>query len=464
MDQAILSYIRNAGEALVEDLRRLVEIDSVRTAAVPGMPFGPGGAAVLAEAGKILGEHGYAVTNYDNYALEADLGDAPSLMLLAHLDVVAAGDGWTRPPFRLTREGDLLFGRGTTDDKGPALACLLAMDACRSVLGAPKTGVRLVLGSGEETGSEDMEHYFARRPQLAYTLSPDADYPLINIEKGRFAPYFTKKTDNAGDAALVSFTGGATQNIVPSKAAAVLRGVSVGTVLAAAKAVTEKTGVSFTAEEADGLVSVAAAGQSAHAAAPAKGKNAQIALLLLLRALPLTPNGTTAAVDALLRLFPYGETDGTAAGVKMADAESGALTLNFGVLSFDGECFTGGADLRCPVCATQAAVGGALRDRLAEAGFSYVGDPALRPAHCVPADSPLIRTLLRVYEDHTGEPGRCLAIGGGTYVHDIEGGVAFGVEFPGRDYRIHGADEYADLNELLLTAGMYADVIRELCY
>ena len=92
------------------------------------------------------------------------------------------------------------------------------------------------------------------------------------------------------------------------------------------------------------------------------------------------------------------------------------------------------------------------------------GEPNFRKSHYVPDSSPLVETCLKVYEDHTGEKGKALAIGGGTYVHDIEGGVAFGIEFPGKDYRIHGADEYADINELLLTAAMYAAVIKELCY
>jgi len=34
-----------------------------------------------------------------------------------------------------------------------------------------------------------------------------------------------------------------------------------------------------------------------------------------------------------------------------------------------------------------------------------------------------------------------LAIGGGTYVHDIEGGVAFGAEFSGEVNNMHGANE-----------------------
>ncbi len=464
MNSELNAYIEKNRERLVDDLRRLVEINSVRTAAEAGKPFGPGGAEALSAAEEILRAHGYETVNYENYALDADLGPAPALMLLAHLDVVAEGDGWTRPPYRLTREGDLLYGRGVTDDKGPAMACLYAMDACRAVLGEPKTGVRLVLGSGEETGSEDMEHYFAARPRLRYTLSPDADYPLINIEKGRFAPRFSKTVDNDGPAAVAALEGGGTQNIVPGKAFAVVRGVPADAASEAARAVTEETGVTFEITAADAGLRIAASGVTAHAASPEKGKNAQTALLRLLGRLPLTPNGLTRALAFLEKLFPFGETDGASAGVKMRDDCSGALTLNFGVLRLENGLLTGGIDIRSPVCFEGAALREAVRAALAAGGFAFTGDPAPKPAHCVPEDSPLVRTLLRVYETHTGQKGKCLAIGGGTYVHEIEGGVAFGVEFPGKDYRIHGADEVADLNELVLTAQMYADVIKELCY
>ena len=465
MNEKLNAYLDQRKEALVSDLASLVGIKSVREPALPGKPFGEGPAAALSVAAGLLLGHGYDPVNYENYALEADLGDDPSLLLLAHLDVVEAGDGWTHPPYALTRDGDVLYGRGVTDDKGPALACLYAMDACRDVLGQPKTGVRLVLGSGEETGSEDMEHYFSKRPALPYTLSPDADYPLINLEKGRFAPLFEKTADNTGDAVVLSVSGGGTQNIVPAKARAVVRGVGFAALQEAAAAAQRTTGVRFTLKNnGDGTADVFAAGEGAHAAQPEKGNNAQTALLALLTALPLSENESLAGFRALTALFPHGETDGAAAGVKQADELSGALTLNFGVLTFENGRFACGVDIRSPISATEETVKTALGAKLAAAGFAYTGDPALRPAHYVPADAPLIRTLLEVYEDHTGEKGECLAIGGGTYVHDIEGGVAFGVEFPGRDYRIHGADEYALGEELLATAKMYADVIARLCY
>ncbi len=463
-NKELISYLEAQRARFTEDLRRLVEIDSVRTPGKPGMPFGEGGAAVLAQATAVLGEHGYAAVNYDNYALEADLGASPDVMLLAHLDVVPVGDGWTKEPFRLTVEGDLAYGRGATDDKGAAVACVYAMDACRALWGEPKTGVRLVLGSGEETGSEDMDHYFSLRPTLPYTLSPDADYPLINIEKGRFAPQFTKTAPAEGTKYVSSFTGGDTMNIVPGKARAEICGLSAETVLGYAAAAEKETGAAFTVAGTPAGCEVLCTGASAHAASPEKGVNAQTALIRLICALPLDDTEAVRTFAALKTLFPHGQTDGAAAGVAMADAESGALTLNFGVLSYKNGVFTCGADLRCPVCAEKTAPEDTFLHAIAPYGFAYVGAPKLRPAHCVPQSSRLVQTCLRVYEEFTGAPGECLAIGGGTYVHDIPGGIAFGIEFPGRDYRIHGADEFADLNELLQTAAMYAMVIKELCY
>ena len=450
-------------EHMLKDLARLVAIDSVRTAPAPGMPFGPGGAAALKEAEALLAEHGYRAKNYDNYAVEADFGPAPTLMLLAHLDVVPAGDGWTKEPFRFTREGDTLYGRGVTDDKGPAVACLYAMELCRRHFGEPKTGVRLVLGSGEETGSEDMEHYFSERPVLPYTLSPDAEYPLINIEKGRYAPVFTKTAASVGSRRLRSFTGGDTQNIVPGKARATLEGVSEKELGDAAQKITADTGVTFTLTPLPNGVDVLAEGASAHASLPHLGRNAQTALLALIAAAGLDPSEAADTVNALCSLFPHGQTDGEGVGLRLSDDVSGSLTLNFGVLEFRDGVFTCGADLRCPVCADKTDVPGIFVKAVGRYGFR-VTEGAFKKSHCVPEDSPLVQTCLRAYEARTGLKGKCIAIGGGTYVHEIDGGVAFGVEFPGKTYRIHGADETAEVGELALTAEIYADVIRALCY
>ncbi len=59
----------------------------------------------------------------------------------------------------------------------------------------------------------------------------------------------------------------------------------------------------------------------------------------------------------------------------------------------------------------------------------------------MPESDPFLRTLAQCYEAYTGQKGQCLAIGGGTYVHDIPGGVAFGPNMPGFVSNLHGPDE-----------------------
>ena len=75
----------------------------------------------------------------------------------------------------------------------------------------------------------------------------------------------------------------------------------------------------------------------------------------------------------------------------------------------------------------------------------------------------MVQTLLSVYEAYTGRQGGCVAIGGGTYVHNIQGGVAFGCAFPETENNFHGPDEFAVIDDLLVGAQMFAQAIVMLC-
>ena len=79
-------------------------------------------------------------------------------------------------------------------------------------------------------------------------------------------------------------------------------------------------------------------------------------------------------------------------------------------------------------------------------------------------NSEFVQTLLRVYSEYTGQKGECIAIGGGTYVHNIKNGVAFGAVMPGTDTRMHGADEFAVISELVVTAKIIAQCIVDSCH
>jgi acetylornithine deacetylase/succinyl-diaminopimelate desuccinylase-like protein len=82
----------------------------------------------------------------------------PSVTVYNHLDVQPASrdDGvWRTDPFTLAREGDRYFGRGTTDDKGPALSALFGIRAAREA-GLP-VNLRVLWEFEEEVGSPAFE-------------------------------------------------------------------------------------------------------------------------------------------------------------------------------------------------------------------------------------------------------------------------------------------------------------------
>lgn len=87
--EELRTYIENHESEMIEDLKSLIRIPSEKQAAEPGKPFGAPAAEALAQGIEILEKYGFAVTNYDNYAIAADFNqEEKGLDILAHLDVV----------------------------------------------------------------------------------------------------------------------------------------------------------------------------------------------------------------------------------------------------------------------------------------------------------------------------------------------------------------------------------------
>lgn len=464
----IEAYFETHQQEMLEDICRLVRIRSVREAAEPGKPFGQGPWRVMQEAKALLEERGFAVRNFDNYVMDADLpgkdGKKPKLGILAHLDVVEEGRGWTMDPYQPVIRDGCIFGRGSADDKGPAVAGLYAMMAAREIEPNLQHGVRLILGSAEETGSEDLDYYLAREQAPEWCFSPDADFPVINIEKGRYAPKFSAAWEESAALPRVRCAkGGATVNIVPQNAEAVVEGLDMALLRQACDSKAKETGVRFAlAEQADGSVLVEAEGVGAHASYPQEGKNAQTALISLLAGLPLADCPQKQMLDTLTALFPFDDYGGKAMGVYAEDGISGPLTLAFTVLELDEKGFTGALDARLPICVDGEQFREAVTRKLEENGIEAPHKYVVKPHH-TPEESVFVQTLLKAYEQYTGNKGECLAIGGGTYVHSIEGGVAFGCTMPGTDNRMHGADEFVVIREIVDSAKIFTQVILDLC-
>ena len=476
-------------DEMIEDLGRLIAIESVRGPEEEGAPFGPGPRKVLSVAGEMLQSRGLEVSEFENIIISADIGPAPPEMgILAHLDVVAAGEGWDTDPFSMTIKDGKVLGRGASDNKGPSIASMYAVYCARDICPQLKKGMRIILGSGEEMGCHDIEQYLEKIAPPPNVFTPDAAFPVVNIEKGRFLPFFKAAWDEDKTLPRVlSITGGKTTNIVPDRAEAVIEGLKLSDVIAACKKQSEATGVELTARELKAgettdcsekapnevtcdagtgevgvKILITASGKSAHAASAPIGNNAQTALIEMLAAMPFAPGEGQNRIMSLSRLFPHGDCSGKALGIAMNDAETGDLTVNFSVIAYDVFGVTGHFDSRTPGCADDVNLPELTRSKLASEGLEMTHSE-ITHCHHTHEDTPFIQALLRVYEEYTGDKGKCLSMGGTTYVHGIKGGVAFGCGMPGVDYLIHGANEFMDIDHLILSAKMFTQAILDMC-
>ncbi len=419
----IKEFLCGMKDDMISDLSALIAIPSVRSDAKDDMPFGKDCADVLSAALAIAEKLGFKTSNCDNYMGSADFSDAePYLGILTHLDVVPAGDGWKSDPFCAKITDDKIIGRGAIDDKGPMIAALYAMYAVKK-LGIPlKRGVRMLFGTDEENGSSDLEYYLKKEKLPPFLFTPDGEYPVINVEKGMLRITFnTNIPDN------ISITAGTAINAVPAYAKCSLGDEIIET-----------------------------AGTGAHASTPDKGDNALTKLIGVLAERKIE------VFEKLAKLFPYGEEDGGSVGVKISDEISGALTLVLSVVSCKDNVMEGKIDIRFPVCTCKQDIIDKLTRKFEENGMKITSAVGVEPHH-VPAESEFIQNLLEAYTSVTGKPGYTVAIGGGTYVHETEGGVAFGAEFPGEQNNMHGADEFITIDSLLTNTEIFANAIVKIC-
>ena len=461
----IEEYIDSHVKEMVEDIFALCRINSEKMQAEEGKPFGAGAAQALDSALEMAKGYGFVTRNYDNYVGAVDFNNKEKqLDILAHLDVVPAGEGWQiTKPFEPVLKDGRLYGRGTADDKGPAVAALYAMRAVKE-LGIPlQKNVRLILGTDEECGSSDIKHYYGIEEEAPMTFSPDGEFPVINVEKGRMEAHFTGNFKaGKGSAKLVSLDAGIKVNVVPAKAHAVVEGVEREVLESIAKTIEKETEIHFLFSENGMQTIITAEGQNAHAAHPEGGNNALTGLLTYITRLPLADCQQTACLKSLLGLIPHGDLYGKAMGIAMEDEISGKLTLAFSMLKVREDRLEGMFDSRCPICATEENVLQVVKKQMEAIGVT-LHDDGMKPPHHVDGSSHFVQTLLKAYEAYTGRKGECQYTGGGTYVHDLKNGVAFGAAMPGTDNHMHGADEFAVLEELVISAKIFAQVIVELC-
>lgn len=467
MDKRINEYLDNHRKELLESTREMIAINSVVTEEEgKEFPFGKASAKALHTALRQFEDAGFKTTNIDNKIAYVDFGEKPHLGILAHIDIVPADeDKWDYPPFEVTEKNGNLYGRGITDDKGPLVCVLYAMRAIKES-GIPlKKGVRVIIGASEETGTElDLKAYEEVEKWPEVVFSPDGDYPVVNFEAGRFC-YAGEKNiaKSSSDKKITSIDGGTVHNIVPENAQAVVQGVSEQEIQDAIKSL--NLNVKFTVSSEGNGVKIQAEGVSSHVAKPDNSINAVTGLLTLLDKISF--EGELAqTIAGLIKAFPHGDKFGRGSGMYYDEERSGSTALNLGVIHFDGEKISVETDYRFPLGKKFAEVfeqGKALMENIGFTMTSYTG----AETHYVDENSELVQTLSKIAHKYMEFDNDCIGSRGGTYVHEIDNGVAFGpvrpknVETDGNN--VHGNNEYVNAEDFFENAKVYAEAILELC-
>ncbi len=454
-------------EEMIETLSELIGIRSVvEASAGEGKPFGEGVDKVYRLMLKKCEDMGFKTLDVKGYSGHAEMGEGDETMgILVHLDVVPEGEGWTTDPYKAELKDGKLYGRGTNDDKGPAVAALYAMRAVMES-GAPlKKKVRLIFGLDEEAGEwEGIEPYIETVGLPDFGFTPDADFPLINAEMGIIVFDLVKKfkAQPKGGLMLKSIKGGAAYNMVPPSCTAVVSADNYSAIKEKAEAFKTGKGYDISTKPRGRSLEISVKGLTAHGARPEKGINAVSIMMEFLGELRFENDDINDFIEFYNKKIGFC-LNGEKIGALLHDEITGDLIWNTGLISADEKAGSFTINVRYPVTLTAADVYEKIGPHLDEYGFGVVKITD-KVGLYVPEDDKLVTTLMDIYREQTGDyESKPIAIGGGSYARAMNNGVAFGIKFPGEAATEHQKDEFIDIDNMMKGAAIYADAIYRLC-
>ncbi|RHW33251.1 dipeptidase PepV [Lysinibacillus yapensis] len=449
-------------EELISELQQLIRIESVLDEATStnDAPFGEGPLKALEYMLSLGEQQGFDCKNIDSYAGHIEMGAGEELLgILCHVDVVPAGDAWMHPPFEGEIVDGKLYGRGAIDDKGPTMAAWLAMKMVKDAGIELNKRVRMIIGTDEETGFRCVEHYFEKEEMPTIGFAPDADFPLINAEKGIAILNFTQKGNVEEHEQILAFKAGQRSNMVPDTAEAIVQNV-LATIEQDYEQFLNQNRMEGTLTKQEDRYIISLKGKSAHAMEPEKGINASVWLATFLHGYTTT-KASKEFTEFMVHAF-HGDHYGHSIKLGFEDEMSGSTTLNPGVVLFHHKQ---GGNIGVSM---RYSVSYPFEEKMTEAaqiassrGFALDVSSNSSP-HYVPAEDEFVKTLLNVYRKYSNDNSKPLSTGGGTYARTLKKGVAFGMLFPGEPDVAHQADEFVIVDHLVKAAAIYADAIVEL--
>lgn len=451
-------------EEYLNDLTTMMRIASVRddSNATEEFPLGPEPATALKVFLEMAQQDGFKVKNIDNIVGYVQWGEGDeTLAILAHVDVMPAGNGWDTDPFEPVIKNGNIYGRGASDDKGPGMAAYYAMKTLKDMNVVPNKKVRFIVGTDEESNWTGMKRYFEVEPAPTLGFSPDASFPLINGEKGNFSMKVDFNGSNEGRVKLISFDSGLRTNMVPREAEAVIEGAELTQLTQSLDEYLAQTPVTGKITQVKNQYTISFVGKAAHGMEPKNGDNAGTYLANFLKHQDIT--GEAGNFLKFIALYLHLDSRMEKFDLAFTDDLMGDLTMNVGLMNFKAN--NGGQidlNFRYPQGITpneiQAGIS-KITDKLNAFVYQLEG---MEP-HFVPADDPLVVSLMDAYQEVTGDyDSQPEVVGGGTYGRMMDRGVAFGALFPTTLDTMHQANEFQPVNDLIKAMAIYMAAINKL--
>ena len=469
------SYKDEMIKTLAESVSKAsVNSDAVKTQEGELLPFGRGVHDALIHMLETGREMGFETVNDDNYAGHIEYApaeydkDSGYFGIVGHLDVVPVGPGWDGDPFVMRNDGEFLYGRGTSDDKGPVVAALYALKAFKEEGMEPKMPIRLVLGLDEETGDISANHYTENQGHPVMGFTPDADFPLVHGELGiltfDMAQKFSSKPAKE-ELRLTKLEAGVAHNAVPEKAKAVIAGdkANFDEIADKVKTYADESGYEITSKRQGASLVVEATGKAAHGAHPELGLNAASILFEFLGRIGFANeelNDFIAFYNEHIGFDLHGER----IGCDFEDEVSGPLIFNVGMANISEEIANLTICIRYPVSCTSELVLGGIQHTLEGKSVGIVTRVEQSPIYMELEDE-MPSAFLKAYIDETGDDKtKPLVIGGGTYAKMFNNILAFGGQFPSDENTMHQANEKFSIDSFMKMARIYAKAIYSLCF
>ena len=443
LDKKVESYL-DYGYSLLE---KLISCESVLDEYKENgeMPFGKGNKEALdtlLDEGK---KAGFNAFNVDNYAGYLEFGSGKTLGILAHLDVVpVVRSEWKTDPFKLVFKDGKMYGRGTTDDKGPLVASFIAMKMLLDEGFKPNKKIRLIAGCDEESGSRCMERYLEKMGEPEIAFSPDASFPLIYGEKAILSYDIIGELK---DDIIESLISGERYNIVPSKAEMKIKIDLKKEFIDYLKKNNYKGEVVGDTYIAYGIAS--------HAMQPDNGLNAIYILFDF-----LAKNSNSKLAKFMDKYYLW-DNSGKRAGYFEYDDEMKYLTSNMALARIENGKIRLGVNCRCPLDDSFENIPRALEKITKEFGYDFKMRGGSK-RHYVPKNSELVQKLLKAYRAVTNDYSEPITIGGGTYAREMKNAVAFGPAMPNDEDVCHISNEYMTIESFINAIKVYYLAIKDL--